>query len=327
MYECLWRPSCAHKVKLRRSTLRKCSILVHFLDHTIQKMHHISAYVMEIRDPTAESYENLLKAYEYFNGALFNGQLPSVMLTFSRQNKVMGYASIGRWVNNQRQYVDELSINPEYFAKYHLMEICQTLCHEMIHIWQAHFGTPGRRGYHNIQWARKMTEIGLIPSSTGKPGGDQTGEYMMDYVLYEGRFHKSCRTFLDTGYSIPWVDRYPIYRLDLPILAYDDRGAAVILNEKLNEKSPSSAAPFAAMKTDQISTTTQSRLEALPSLAVSFPDDVFSFDDRLSELISKPRPRSGRIKYTCKSCLIQLWGKPGLHVKCGDCDRTLIEVI
>ena len=84
----------------------------------------------------------------------------------------MGYASIGRWVNEKRQYVDELAVNPEYFAKYPLIEICQTLCHEMAHIWQAHYGSPGRRGYHNAQWAKKMVQIGLIPSSTGKPGAE-----------------------------------------------------------------------------------------------------------------------------------------------------------
>lgn len=276
-------------------------------------------------EPTTESYDTLIKAYDYFNGALFHEQLPKVILTFSRQNKVMGYASIGRWVNNQRQYVDELSVNPEYFAKYPLMEICQTLCHEMIHIWQAHFGNPGRRGYHNVQWARKMTEIGLIPSSTGKPGGEKTGEYMMDYVLYEGHFHLACRTLLDSGYTIPWVDRYPVYRLEVPITAYDDRGNTVVLDGSLNGKAPSSPAPL-SMKVEQRPRSIQSAVEA-PSSATAFPDEVFDFDDRLSELVSKPRPRSGRIKYTCKSCHIQLWGKPGLRVKCEDCDRTLTEVI
>ena len=54
----------------------------------------------------------------------------------------------------------------------------------------------------------------------------------------------------------------------------------------------------------------------------------FYDDDNLSELItSKPKPRSGRIKYACKTCHIQLWGKPGLNVVCGDCNKKLSEVI
>ncbi|MES9829212.1 MAG: SprT-like domain-containing protein [Candidatus Thiodiazotropha sp.] len=190
--------------------------------------------------PTTESYDTLVRAYDYFNQALFEGQLPDVIISFHRQRKVMGYASIARWVNEKRQYVDELAVNPEYFAKYPLIEICQTLCHEMVHIWQAHFGNPGRRGYHNVQWARKMTQIGLMPSSTGKPGGSKTGEWMMDYVLLDGSFHRVCQQLLKSGYRLPWVDRYPVYRLDLPVVAYGNSGELVELDSKLQAK-PKSA--------------------------------------------------------------------------------------
>ncbi|MEQ3701353.1 MULTISPECIES: SprT-like domain-containing protein [Thalassolituus] len=253
--------------------------------------------------PTTECYQTISSAYDYFNSALFAGQLPDVIITFHRQRKVMGYASIGRWVNEKRQYVDELAVNPEYFAKYPLIEICQTLCHEMTHIWQAHYGSPGRRGYHNAQWAKKMVQIGLIPSSTGKPGGQNTGEWMMDYVLLEGPFHNACKELLKKGYRLPWVDRYPVYRLELPITAYDDKGTEYELTENLNPRPTAAIAPMRAEK------------------------DAYE-DDNLSELItSKPKPRSGRIKYACKTCHIQLWGKPGLNVVCGDCNKKLSEVI
>lgn len=44
-----------------------------------------------------------------------------------------------------------------------------------------------------------------------------------------------------------------------------------------------------------------------------------SFDD--SE-VKKKRPAS-KVKYTCPSCEMNVWGKPGLHVKCGDCKCSL----
>ncbi|RYY75442.1 MAG: zinc metalloprotease [Gammaproteobacteria bacterium] len=293
--------------------------------------------------PTSASYDALLEAYDYFNRSLFGGQLPPVLLTYHRQRKVMGYASIGRWVNNKREYVDELAVNPEYFAKYPLMEICQTLCHEMVHIWQAHHGTPSRRGYHNAQWAQKMTLIGLMPSATGKPGGAKLGEWLMDYVLLDGAFHKACRQFLNQGFSLPWVDRYPIFRLDLPVLAFDDAGIAVELDHRLN---PKAQRAVAAMKSGHAITSTA--VTVSPPVPMSWPEPVardlppdFSeplahFKDSpndafeealLLELNPRTRPKSGRVKYTCKVCHIQVWGKPGLNLGCNDCDQVMREVI
>lgn len=293
--------------------------------------------------PTLESYDALLEAYDYFNQSLFGGQLPPVIITYHRQRKVMGYASIGRWVNNQRQYVDELAVNPEYFAKYPLMEICQTLCHEMVHIWQAHTGTPGRRGYHNAQWAQMMTKIGLMPSANGRPGGAKLGEWMMDYVLYEGRFHKACQALLNKGFSIPWADRYPVFRLDLPVLAFDDAGNAIELDHRLNAKTQKAAAALKSGPATSIAS-----ISTFPTEELAWPEPVArdlyqappesqayhkdsltdEFEDAmLSELTSKPRPKSGRVKYACKTCHLLMWGKPGLRVVCEDCDQRLHEVI
>ncbi len=295
--------------------------------------------------PTSESYETLLQAYDYFNHNLFQQQLPPVMITFHRQRKVMGYASIGRWVNEQREYIDELAVNPEYFAKYPLMEICQTLCHEMAHVWQAHYGTPGRRGYHNTQWAQKMTQIGLMPSSTGRPSGQKIGEWMMDYVIYEGAFHKSCKKLLSQGYKLPWVDRYPVCRLELPVLAYDDAGNAIELDRHLEAKTTKVAAlksthAAAVIKSEALYIPTDDTpwVEPVARNVADFHTHAYTHnadtytdeaeDNLLNELSSsKPRPKSGRLKYTCKSCHLQIWGKPGLRISCDDCKQPLHEVI
>jgi len=276
---------------------------------------------MEDDNPTRECYDTLVKAYDYFNQALFDQKLPAVVITFHRQRKIMGYASIGRWVNRSKNYKDELAVNPEYFARFPLIEICQTLCHEMVHIWQAHFGKPGRRGYHNIEWARKMTEIGLIPSSTGKPGGLNTGEYMMDYVLFEGPFHVACRKLIKTGYELPWVDRYPIFRLDLPVTAYDEKKVSLELDKNLNCKTNTASSISEAMRTQDLAAG-----ELSDSYSSGFNGD-FEDEDDLSSLTSKPRSRSGRVKYACKVCQMLLWGKPGLNVVCGDCETKMSEIV
>lgn len=292
-------------------------------------------YVETVSRATSESYDTLLKAYDYFNRQLFGQQLPEVIITYHRQRKVMGYASIGRWVNQERQYVDELAVNPEYFAKYPLIEICQTLCHEMVHIWQAHHGNPGRRGYHNTEWAKKMTQIGLMPSSTGKPGGDKVGEWMMDYVLFDGKFHRSCQQLLTTGFMLPWVDRYPVFRLETPVLAYDDKGRAIELDTRLNAKNSSkmlaakSSQATASMTSEALITLDEQEETLRPQPAQwegIFERDTSDESEQhlLQEILSsKPRAKSGRIKYCCKSCHIQVWGKPGLNIDCADCKQRM----
>jgi hypothetical protein len=42
------------------------------------------------------------------------------------------------------------------------------------------------KGYHNIEWAKKMVYIGLIPSYTGAEGGKMIGTKMSDYIDNKG---------------------------------------------------------------------------------------------------------------------------------------------
>ena len=56
----------------------------------------------------------------------------------------------------------------------------------MAHVWQETMGEPSRRGYHNRQWAEKMREVGLQPTSTGEPGGMETGQAVTHYIIPEG---------------------------------------------------------------------------------------------------------------------------------------------
>jgi len=95
--------------------------------------------------------------------------------------------------------------HPSYFAVVPLLEVLQTLVHEMVHAWQFHFGKPGRRGYHNKEWADKMEAIGLMPSSTGKPGGARTGEKMADYAIPGGLFMQATDKLLTQDFKISGI--------------------------------------------------------------------------------------------------------------------------
>lgn len=160
--------------------------------------------------PTMQAYGELQQAYDHFNAALFDGALPFCLITMQREKRTYGYFSSKRFVHrHDKQMTDEIAINPSYFAVVPLLEVLQTVVHEMVHLWQFHFGNPGRRGYHNKEWAGKMESIGLMPSSTGQPGGAKTGEKMADYPIPDGRFMAAADALTIGDFRISWLDRFP----------------------------------------------------------------------------------------------------------------------
>jgi len=147
--------------------------------------------------PTKKQFGAFEDAYKYFNKVLFSDQLPSVLLNLSRKSKAMGFAAPNSWRSSKSKsaedaHLHELSINPEILHM-DLIEIYSTLVHEMAHIWQFVFGTPSRSGYHNSEWANKMIAVGLMPSTTGEPGGKIVGQRMSDYPIENGVFLKALK--------------------------------------------------------------------------------------------------------------------------------------
>ena len=135
-------------------------------------------------NPTAQAYAELQLAFDHYNRELFAGELPPCLITMQREKRSYGYFSSERFVHHHdKSKTDEIAINPAYFAVVPLLEVLQTVAHEMVHAWQFHFGNPSRSGYHNREWADKMEAIGLMPSSTGQPGGARTGQKMADYAI------------------------------------------------------------------------------------------------------------------------------------------------
>lgn len=156
-------------------------------------------------EPTIEQFSSYQALYHYFNKKLFSGELPPIILNFSRKDKTAGFFAPNRWVSQSGENkTHEISINPSYMARVPFIEVCQTLVHEQAHLWQMLFGKPSRKGYHNKEWAKKMEAIGLMPSSTGQEGGNTVGQKMSDYVLPGGQFEKVFKS-LPESLGLPWV--------------------------------------------------------------------------------------------------------------------------
>lgn len=241
--------------------------------------------------PTMQTYGELQRAYAHFNTELFGGQLPECLITLQREKQTYGYFSSKRFVHRDGvTTVDEIAINPSYFAVVPMMEVLQTIVHEMVHAWQHHFGDPGRRSYHNQEWADKMEEVGLTPSHTGQPGGKRTGEKMADYPAPGGKFLEVADALITKDFTLSWLDRFP-------------------------PQPPSSGGGMRSPS--------QPRPAGSPELApMALPEGVEMPPEAMHN-------RSNRVKVRCPECGSQAWGKPAIKLLCGEeeCMAAPLEVV
>jgi len=156
--------------------------------------------------PTRDTYDALQHAYDHFNWVLFESELPNCLITLQRHGRSFGYFCRKRFARDDGANCDEIALNPVHFKTRSIEETFSTLAHEMVHLWQHHFGTSGRGRYHNRQWADKMKSIGLQPSHTGAPGGNELGDQMTHYIIEDGPFARACAELVSKGIKIEWRD-------------------------------------------------------------------------------------------------------------------------
>ncbi len=158
---------------------------------------------------TVSEYKAFQLAYEFFNRELFETKLPQVLVTLQRKPKMIGHFAAEMYEDRGgNAVIHEIALNPDGFVNKTDEQILSTLVHEMVHVWQRTFGNPGRRTYHNGEWAHQMKHVGLYPSSTGKPGGKEQGEKMSHYIINGGPFQLSCAKLVSLeGFNLGWQSR------------------------------------------------------------------------------------------------------------------------
>lgn len=241
-------------------------------------------------NPTSELYGQLQRVGEFFNDALFNGELPEHVFTLQREKGVAGFFSAKRWAHISGQKAHEIALNPRNFASCSLIQLFQTIVHEQCHLWQFEYGSPSRPGYHNKEWAEKMLEMGLIPSSTGLPGGSRVGQKMSDYPDPSGRFFRACNDLIGTGFTLTWVDR-----------------GFSFSNEK--RANPALAIHGATSGEKLMSVVGTDFIDLNPT-----PEVLFGAKKR-------------KIKYKCPTCGTNAWGKPRLNILCGECQVQMLDFL
>ena len=152
---------------------------------------------------TPAEYRAFQEAYDFLNAELFGAYLPHVLVTLQRHAKARGYFSPERFTGRtEKAAAHELAMNPDTFTGRSDEDILSTLAHEMAHVWQQTHGKPPRRSYHDRQWAAKKKEIGLQPSTTGAPGGKETGQSVTHYILPEGPYAKAYAKLKAKGFQL-----------------------------------------------------------------------------------------------------------------------------
>ena len=154
---------------------------------------------------TEREYHAFQVAYDFLNGELFGGSLPHVLVTFQRHAKAKGYFAADRFQGRtDGGKAHELAMNPDVFTGRSDELILSTLAHEMVHVWQQTHGKAPRRAYHDKQWAAKMKEVGLYPSTTGEPGGKEVGQSVTHYIVPGGAYAQAYAKLAATGFQLSW---------------------------------------------------------------------------------------------------------------------------
>lgn len=168
---------------------------------------------------TETEYHKFQVAFDRFNNELFDGALPQVLITFARKKNAKGYLSPESFKGRETgELAHEIAMNPDSFRERSDIDVLSTLVHEMAHHWQQEFGKPPRKCYHDKQWAGKMEDIGLIPSSTGEEGGKRTGPKMTHYIERGGRFEAVANKLLSEGWKLDWE---AVFKLQMTKTAKD----------------------------------------------------------------------------------------------------------
>jgi hypothetical protein len=118
--------------------------------------------------PTVDAnatYDDIRAAFDHFNTALFEGELPVPLLTLRGVRGSKGHFAPDRYTPHGAEgaTVPEIALNPETFSGRTTAEIMSTLVHEMCHLWDDCYGQPGQAPYHSKSWGTRMLACGLQP--------------------------------------------------------------------------------------------------------------------------------------------------------------------
>jgi hypothetical protein len=162
------------------------------------------------RFASGPSYETWIRSWNFsfshFNERLFDGELSQPLFTYTGLKCAVQL----RWeyyADKDGRRAHRLAFNAARLKTLTDEERLSVLVYGMAQM--KRYLTPPRPtdGYCDARLARIMTDVGLIPSSTGEQGGAKTG-YSMGYIIEpDGPFDAACRDLLTKGFTIKFIEK------------------------------------------------------------------------------------------------------------------------
>lgn len=301
-------------------------------------------------DPTQETYADLNRAFRFFNERLFDGRLQPSLITLRARGRTNGYFSSERFVHADGRRSHEIALNPEMFACFTIERSLSTLVHEQVHQIQFQDGTASRRGYHNTDWADRMEAIGLMPSTTGRPGGARTGEMVTHYLIPGGRFLVAVRELLDDSFRARWADRFVTVPRQEWLAAEGEGEDPTAATASSTGADPDPEAPTAVVPHGVSMAVWPRQEEGREATGREFGEDescpAAATEPMLAATGCQPggeppvaatnpmafvfgrtaRVDNSKTKFVCGGCRAAAWGKRSLKLVCGDCQRPMPSV-
>ncbi|WP_147464697.1 hypothetical protein [Pseudomonas cannabina] len=298
--------------------------------------------------PTRQTAEELEKAFSYFNDELFEGRLPHCMITLQRQHDTFGYFSAHQFQNLEQEQVHEIALNPSFFSIRPIPETLSVLVREMVSLDQTVNAPPdkrARRRYRNKDWAARVKAVGLAPSSTGLPGGKETGDNVQTYIIADGPFDLACTRLVDEDFTLSWIDRFPPRESALLQAALNTvvpgfpavQGLVVdgALNTQVEEGGEGAERPSQAasspLSLDKKSGDDGVVLEPTPSSLQSGPQTPLMkrYEPVAAESLEsmgiqfkEATKSANKSTFSCAICKANAWGKKSLRLMCIGTDEA-----
>jgi predicted SprT family Zn-dependent metalloprotease len=157
-------------------------------------------------DPTTHFYTALRQLFVIVNHVLWENKLPdNVLLAVNVRRGAVGHYASARWQHKTGDCADEIAFNGAYLRQEGGLQFIQTFVHECCHHWQFHFGKPGKRGYHNKEFAAEMRRVGLEPINVGAGPGKDTGTRVSDRIIEGGGVELLYQHLITAGFEVTWA--------------------------------------------------------------------------------------------------------------------------
>lgn len=302
--------------------------------------------------PTRQTAEELEKAFTYFNEELFEGRLPHCMITLQRQHDTFGYFSAHQFQNHEQEQVHEIALNPSFFSIRPIPETLSVLVREMVSLDQTVNTPPDkrpRRRYRNKDWAARVKAVGLAPSSTGLPGGKETGDNVQTYIIADGPFDLACTRLVDEDFTLSWIDRFPpresalLQAALMPAPTDSPSINAVVVDELRTPQGDKGEEPIgddlerasqaasSPVTLEKISGDDGVLLVPLPSLQTGGAQtpQMKRYDPVAAESLEsmgiqfkEPTKSANKSTFSCPICRANAWGKKSLRLICLGTDES-----